>query len=331
MKARSAGILTLVLATLLLSLSSNAQALTIAFPPDESYVEHEAVNVVARFAKDAHDAVEIKVNNFSYPKMEIPPGAENFCLGITLAPGLNNVEVVGYKNKNETAAGKLTIYFLAELDPKANKAPRDFQKYIFHYPDNEQSCNPCHAEGQDSGKTDTSQPKTPASPCYGCHQNKISVNKYLHSPAEEWACQDCHETQDSGGKYSIAAPAEEICANCHEEVISSWQKMKIMHGPTAVGQCTVCHDPHGSDWVSFVRTNTTDLCVSCHVDKESGQHVLAGFSGKGHPTRGVPDPFNPDKEFSCSSCHSPHASEYHSMLKQDNSKMGFYCNFCHKK
>jgi predicted CXXCH cytochrome family protein len=330
MKSRSA-ILALAATAALLFLNSTALALTIAFPPDESYVEHEAVNIVLRFAKDAQDAVGISVNNFQYPRMDIPQGVENFCLGIILAPGLNTILVTGYKDSKETASRKLAIYFLAGLDPEANKAPRHFKKYIFHLSENEQSCKPCHDMGQEPGDPASPKPKSGESPCYSCHQNKISSNKYLHAPAEEWDCRDCHETRETGGKYSIPGLSEEICANCHEEEISRWQDMRMMHGPTAVGQCTVCHDPHGSDWLSFVRTHTTDLCVSCHVDKESGKHVIAGFSGKGHPTMGVPDPFTPDKEFTCSSCHSPHASEYDSMLRQDSSKMGLYCNYCHKK
>ncbi len=319
----------LTLTTLLIAGSfSLVQAFTIAFPPPDSYVEHEAVNIVIRLDSDKLDAIRVKVNDFEYPDRPVRAEAEHACFGITLAMGLNRVTVEGYKGKKMVANDEFDIFFRSQLDGGSKKKYRRYSHYLFHTADNEESCKRCH--NLEPGLADLNPENPVDSPCYSCHKNKIS-SANLHVPSKIWACLQCHAIKEEGVKYGVPKPVESLCYRCHGEKVSGWKKMKMMHGPTAVGQCTLCHDPHGSDFPALTRMQTTDLCNNCHEEKASGQHVIAGFFGKGHPTRGVPDPFVKGKEFTCAGCHSPHASAYANLLKQDGSNMGPYCNGCHKK
>ncbi len=201
-------------------------------------------------------------------------------------------------------------------------------RYIFHVPENENQCISCHKLNPDLSEMTPAKPED--SSCYSCHQNKMASAK-PHVPAKKWECLQCHEVKMAQRKYSVPKPVQPLCYRCHGKQVSAWKGMKLMHGPTGVGQCNVCHDPHGSDWHGLTRMHVTDLCNRCHVEKDSGKHVIAGFFGKGHPTRGVPDPLVPGKEFTCAGCHDPHASDFTQLLKMDNSSMGTYCNSCHKK
>ena len=169
------------------------------------------------------------------------------------------------------------------------------------------------------------------SPCYICHKGKLD-SKYIHNPAGEWTCLQCHLTKKDNQKYEVEKPTMDICYTCHGIKIKGWSEQKVMHGPTAVGQCELCHNPHGSDWPSLVRMHASDLCLRCHTDKASGKHVIAGFYGKGHPTRGVPDPMDPSKEFTCASCHNPHGAETNGLLNYPTPRGGMsFCKNCHKK
>jgi predicted CXXCH cytochrome family protein len=310
------------------SLISSAHAFTIAFPPTQSYVEHEAVNVILNLNKDSFDSIRVTVNNFMYPSRNVDFTEENVCFGITLATGKNTVFVDGYKNKKKISSQQFEIFFRSSLNSSSKKASRKYKQYLFHTAENEKSCEECH--NLDPGLGDLNPVKPEDSPCYSCHKNKM-IRANLHVPAKRWECLQCHELKKGNQKYGVPKPVEPVCYRCHGKQVSDWKSMEKMHGPTGVGQCTLCHDPHGSDWPALTRIHGTDLCNSCHVEKESGKHVIAGFFGKGHPTRGVPDPLVPGKEFTCSGCHNPHASKFGNLLNTDNTNIGSFCNDCHKK
>jgi predicted CXXCH cytochrome family protein len=311
-----------------LFLSSYALAFTIAYPPTGSYVEHEAVNIILEMDQDSLDTVNVTVNTFQYPPIDVPPGVGNFCFGITLATGINTITVDGYKNNNKISELELEIFFRSPLISSSKKASRKYQQYIFHTAENEKDCEACH--NLDPGLGDLNPVRPEDSPCYSCHKNKM-VSANLHVPSKKWECLQCHEMKKGVQKYSVPKPVEPLCYRCHGKQVTGWKNMKMIHGPTGVGQCTLCHDPHGTDWPALTRMQATDLCVNCHSEKDSGKHVIAGFFGKGHPTRGVPDPINIGKEFSCASCHNPHGSNNAKLLRKDNANMGVFCNACHKK
>jgi predicted CXXCH cytochrome family protein len=121
------------------------------------------------------------------------------------------------------------------------------------------------------------------------------------------------------------------CANCHEDQIKAWEAMKDQHPPAA--DCSVCHAPHSSQEKFFLLKKTNQLCVDCHEDKASGKHVIASFVfGSSHPVDGKVNPLQPERSFSCASCHSPHASNSEKLFTVDTkgSPMNL-CQACHKK
>ena len=121
------------------------------------------------------------------------------------------------------------------------------------------------------------------------------------------------------------------CSNCHEDQIKAWEAMKYPHAPAA--DCTICHSAHSSKEKFFLLKKTNELCVDCHEDKASGKHVIASFVfGSSHPVDGRSNPLKPDRTFSCTSCHSPHASNSEKLFTVDTQggQMSI-CQACHKK
>ncbi len=308
--------------------SGPVHALTIDYPPPQSYVGSEGVNMIMSTDGVDLDLIRVKVNTFIYPPKKVNAASGTICFGLTLAMGKNIVTVAGYKGKKKVVERELDIFLRSPLDGTAKKKSRKYKEYLFHTDTNEKRCQECHDLNPGLGDLNPARPED--SPCYSCHNNKLArVNQ--HVPSKKWECLQCHELKKGGQKYSVARPVVSLCYRCHGKKVTDWKKMKMLHGPTGVGQCTLCHDPHGSDFPALSRMQITDLCNNCHVEKETGQHVIAGFFGKGHPTRGVPDPNVPGKEFTCAGCHSPHASNYPDLLLDDSTNMDSYCNGCHKK
>ncbi|MGB3211398.1 MAG: cytochrome c3 family protein [Desulforhopalus sp.] len=299
----------------------------VQWPPDNSFVESEQISIVLKVEKQGLDS--IRVGNGRTGTFEIPvrQDGERACFGITLDKGMNEIELHGLIEGRVVEQKNIRIFSRSDLFPKFRKAPAGFKRYIFHLVDNEKSCVGCH----DMEPTLSSlRPAAPEqSTCFGCHAAK-SVNTFVHNPAAQWTCFTCHEVREGQRKYTTPKPDTKACYPCHNSELKQWKSRRIMHGPTAVGHCTLCHNPHGSGWPALLRMQTTDLCINCHEDKASGAHVIAGFYGKGHPVRGVRDPFNPDREFTCAGCHNPHAGDTQNLLNHDTGNMTAYCTLCHK-
>ncbi len=312
----------------LISGSAWAASFDVAFPPHMTYIEQDTVAIVLKFDKDTLDNVKIKLDNFEYPDIAVPSGRENFCFAINLKPGMNTISVTGLKNKNTIGTKDIELFFRSDLRVEFKKAPKEFKRYLYHKDENEAGCKKCH--NLEPTLNDLNPAKPENSPCYSCHKSKVDF-KNVHVPAEAWKCLDCHGLKKGEQKYAVTKPIVKTCYPCHGIKVSEWQGQKMMHGPTAVGMCNVCHDPHGSDWPGLTRMFATDLCLNCHQGFDTGKHVIAGFFGKGHPTRGVPDPFVKEKEFSCAGCHNPHGSYSNKFLKFENTSVSTFCINCHKK
>lgn len=306
-----------------------AADMDIITPPDKALLENEIANIAIKVDGDSVDTIQLKINDFPYLKEKVDKDRGFFCSSIIVATGKNTLQVIGYKDGKQVAEKEIEVFLLSKILRQDKSEYEEFEKYSFHLPDKEKKCMPCHKLDIDPSYSHSGQPEE--SPCYTCHKAKIE-QKYTHGPAAAWMCMVCHEVNENGPKYTITAVGETVCANCHDDAIEEWQNSKMMHGPVAVGQCALCHDPHSSEWPYMVRMHTTDLCIKCHSTKGTEKHVTFGFSRKGHPIRGVPDPTHPGKEFTCASCHNPHASDYVYFLRhkyKDNK--GRYCMNCHMK
>ncbi|MBL4901222.1 MAG: hypothetical protein JKY62_01050 [Desulfocapsa sp.] len=315
--------------TILLFCAISCRATTgisVQYPPENAYVENELINMVLNVEKNI-DKIRVVSSKNKPKEISVRPGSNKACFGITLNMGMNTVDLLGLDQGKVVDRKEMKIFFRSDLFPKFREAPAGFERYFFHFIENEKSCASCH----DMEPTLSSlRPATPEeSPCYSCHAKKRE-HTFAHYPLEKGICFSCHEVLQGNQKYIASKPDEKVCYTCHSSLIKEGKKKKIRHGPTGLGHCTLCHNPHGSEWPSLMRMHTTDLCTNCHEDKASGAHVIAGFFGKGHPVRGVKDPFNPDREFTCAGCHNPHAGDTKNLLNHDNSTMTSYCSVCHK-
>lgn len=303
--------------------------LAIVAPPDKSSLESRTVSIVVRVGPDSPGDLLLAVNG---RKQQLPrKSAARYFLcfdGISLSPGVNRIRVVALKEGKKTAEGSLTIFVRSDLDPTADTPPAGFTPYAFHNEAHEKACTPCHRLDFKGMEETPAAPEK--SPCYACHKRLLASSPFLHGPAAVWSCGMCHGAKPGNG--SALAADDAVCTSCHDDSLARWKSMRHMHGPTAAGRCTTCHNPHAADRQYFLRLPATDLCLSCHEEIAAKPHVISGFSGKGHPFRISPDPFRPGRDFTCASCHNPHASDspvFLNFVKGAPEGLTSFCKSCH--
>lgn len=178
------------------------------------------------------------------------------------------------------------------------------------------------------------------SDCLKCHE--ALVRKANVHAATQIGCAACHANLDASvvphkvnGKIArgLSAEVPELCQGCHER--KSFEG-KVTHAPVASGQCLTCHDPHASEQAGLLRKAGAALCLDCHSEVTKKPHVLAGFSGRGHPLGNQPkatvaqDPLRPGRPFYCASCHDPHRADYPRLARFDSKSTIGICRNCHK-
>jgi predicted CXXCH cytochrome family protein len=297
-------------------------------PPERSVVQSEMLIVILKGHPDMVDEMQISVNN---KKQVIAPKTfrqDVVCYdGIRLSYGLNTVKITGFKNNKETEEITRQFFYQDDLSTGSISIPAGFKTYRFHIDEQEKSCSSCH--GLDFRKAE--DPKDPLqSPCYQCHKKMLSENQFTHGPSSVWSCLTCHDKKSKKPKLAVIKPDVKSCSACHD---TSWGNKKYQHAPTAAGACTTCHNPHASNWEYFLRKEAGDLCASCHEEILRKPHVSGSFSGNaGHPLHRSPNPFDRHKDFTCASCHNPHASNSPVFVDAyDESKsIKKFCTTCHK-
>jgi len=307
---------------------AGADGLTILSPPDHSGVEGRLVNLIFSTGELKPDAIRVTANGHYLPAILNIGERQTFCLeGVELADGFNTISVVPLKNGQPLDNKTVNVYRRSDLSWKFNHFPPGFNPYIFHVPKNEEKCRDCH--GKDINTIPSANPASPEqSSCFLCHQG-ILKGKFVHGPASVWSCVSCHDPKSTGTRFRTVQPTEALCSGCHDS--DSWTPRNYPHGPVAMGMCTACHDPHMSDFPFFLRMKTTDLCSACHEDTASRPHVISFFtSGKGHPVYLKENPFQPDTEFNCASCHNPHGGSFPYILRKEYTSMRTYCTTCHE-
>ncbi|HEX9021305.1 MAG TPA: cytochrome c3 family protein, partial [Nitrospirota bacterium] len=308
--------------------AASAGGLALALPPERAIVQSRLLTVVLKGGPGAFEEIRVSVNDM---KQAVAPRSfkqNTACYeGIRLSPGMNTIRIAGFKKGKKIEEITTQVFFYSELSDNSRGAPAGFKKYSFHVGGNEKKCASCHA--LDFSKA-ADQQEPARSPCYQCHKKILSEFTVLHPPAAEWSCLMCHDGKAKNPKLAVAEPDDKSCSNCHD---TSWGGKKYLHAPTAAGACTTCHNPHAADRPYVLRKETVDLCASCHAEILLQPHVIAGFSGNGgHPLKKSPDPFNPAKDFTCASCHNPHASNSEALLEgfDDSMSMKQFCLSCHK-
>lgn len=320
------------LLTMLPTAGAADDPLTVLAPRDKSVLQSRVVNIIVQVDTAAADGLQVKINDRRQvlPRKQLGGGHICYIDGLEISPGINRIKVIAVKNGAVTGARELTLFLRSDLSPDGQTAPDGFTAYVFHGAGNDRACTPCHRI--DDATTEQNLAAPEKSPCYLCHRKLMASSVYLHGPASVWSCTSCHRFRQGTSGASSLETDSQVCANCHGDSQDLWKSMKNMHGPTAAGECTTCHDPHASDHKYILRKQTVDLCLTCHDEIASKPHVVSGFSGKGHPLRLSSDPLRPGQEFTCASCHNPHASNSPFLLiagKGSSDNFFEFCKSCH--
>jgi predicted CXXCH cytochrome family protein len=180
--------------------------------------------------------------------------------------------------------------------------------------------------------------------CLGCHQElgaAIKSAKFKHSPVEQGclSCHGPHGSDKSDRLLKTGVPA--LCVGCHKPDSPVFQARHMKY-PVAKASCTSCHDPHGSSQPALLLGNVhapvgAGSCNRCHeapdsptpfATKQSGYQLCKGcHNDMVNATLAKSRLHWPvaDKR-GCVNCHSPHASRYTKLLKQDTPGL---CGACH--
>jgi predicted CXXCH cytochrome family protein len=186
-------------------------------------------------------------------------------------------------------------------------------------------CNACHVPVQ--GKKHPEQKnsiillKDMPLLCYNCHKKAKFQAKYVHLPTAQGNCTCCHNPHRSRLDNLLVSERPDLCYKCHDR--TNFTKKNIH--PVIIGRRCDCHNPHASEYPYFLETTINELCVSCHKAEETGRHVVSLQRGRIHPVGRVPEPRNPKKLISCTTCHDPHSSNFSNLFQKK--KM---CHYCHR-
>lgn len=195
----------------------------------------------------------------------------------------------------------------------------------FHTPAQENQCVSCHR--MQPSEKERSNEGAVTRLCYPCHA-WVTVGISVHPPLTDWTCFSCH-TPPAEGKTGYPVPPKkvgsDVCYECHSDLQDLQNSAKVNHAPFESGDCLSCHNPHSSNQPKLLVADITSMCLYCHEPKYAKDHPVLR-----HPVDGRRDPLNPKKNFSCVSCHNPHASEHIKLFNRVSGKMQL-CQECHKK
>lgn len=308
-------------------IAASAPVLTLLYPPDRSVVGGAGFShLVLEIAPAAN--IMVRLNGRSVSPSKLTDKVRHYLLRLEF--GTNSVDVEALDGDQVVAREKRELFFFSPIAGEKQAVPDGFATNPFHRTGGApEKCAACHVLEPQKGDLSPASPA--ASSCYSCHQDLTRV-KNVHGPASLWMCLACHNSTSAPAKYTTAVPVRDLCYACHIDQKNYFFSSAYQHGPTATGMCTICHNPHGSDNEFWLKKPPWDLCTTCHADKASGRHVIAwGPSGNTHPTRGRPDPMKPEREFSCRSCHNPHASNMPKLWNYNVNSYFALCQVCHNK
>ncbi len=305
---------------------ASALPFTLVYPPDQSVVGGAGL---------IHLVIEVNQPLKLSARLNGKPLTDNKVAGqihhypLRLKFGLNKIDLEVVEGEKLLGREKREVFFFSPI-AEEKEIPPGFAPVRFHQVGKKgEKCFSCHL--LEPQETDLGPPTPKNSSCFVCHQ-RLTQFKQVHGPAALWNCLGCHDAKSSPAKYATPNPVRDLCYGCHTDQKNYFFSSKYQHGPTATGMCTICHSPHASDYEFWLKKEPWDLCTTCHIEKASGRHIIAwGPSGDSHPTRGRPDPMKPEREFSCRSCHNPHASNAPKLWNFDATTAYQLCWTCHRK
>jgi len=238
--------------------------------------------------------------------------------------GKNTVVIDAYSGEKKIETVTNEIFYNPALDPVI---PEGYQPNIIHTPETEKLCAPCHNMNATVEQFQGSPEQ--GNPCYTCHKSMMTA-PFVHGPAGTYTCVYCHALQGER-KYAVPKRDAESCLECHADKAAEFKKRKYLHGPIDAGMCEICHDPHGSAYPAQLRAPVNDLCLSCHDKIANELHAVRTPRGKGHPLKAKEDlnPQRKGKEFTCVSCHLPHAADVRYYYRSNEEEKMRLCQMCH--
>jgi predicted CXXCH cytochrome family protein len=323
-------LMTVVLAAVtLLPVPSAATAndLVVHAPLDKTIVARHWLNLSLEIRPGAFDEIRLAVNGGKPTTLREFHDGRFVCRDdIRLAAGVNRLVLTGYRNGRLAQEQRLAVFYQARLAEENSRPPGNFRREAFHRWEKERICVVCHTLEPESGAA--VKPGAGAKGCFTCHA-KVLAGRFRHEPTENDSCLLCHDRTSKQPEFSGAHAATELCAECHQDRLDDWRGRKHGHGPTSFGSCTMCHDPHAAEHPGLLRQHASDLCLTCHPEIAARPHVITISSGAGHPFRGT-EPPGSTTEFSCASCHNPHAGNTPYFLNRfDGGSLAVFCTTCH--
>ncbi|MGK5090294.1 cytochrome c3 family protein [Bdellovibrionota bacterium FG-2] len=181
-----------------------------------------------------------------------------------------------------------------------------------HYPSGDNKCEICHAVKQEHRTRQRREDVTTDrsnDTCFNCHSPKDSSPVVHGAIQKKESCIFCHNPHASTRRSFLRAEPGKLCVSCHSNLIPAGT---TKHGALELGRsCLNCHVPHSSSTPTLL-TAQGGNCLSCH-DKEMGQAPnMAKVIGD------LPLSHKPVKEGKCVACHTPHASRFLPLLKDES-------------
>jgi predicted CXXCH cytochrome family protein len=227
-----------------------------------------------------------------------------FKIALRLIEGENTVYLTLPTRPDEPLVYRVRL--VRESIPIADRTSR------FHGTGREEACSACH-----DGLTPTAEGM--AADCQSCHRS-LAAATYLHAPVEMKECGTCHTLTAGTTLMQFVKGSPAGCVECHVEKQTLLDSAAVQH-PVA-SDCTGCHNSHSSDQPHLLKTDVYRLCTECH-----GEYAINHPVGK-HPLRFVKVRAT-ETEISCVSCHEPHGSANHALLKGGGGAMEI-CLDCHQ-
>lgn len=334
-------------------------------PEHETRVTDETIWLVASTTSDPKKITVVLKNKGGVKEIKGKVHKDIFHALLSLKPGLNEITVgektlsLIYSSKH-VRAGKSTkkkkglpkyppyLFHTPEKERKCSECHQMVDIKADSKAVSQPSCVKCHAElltsvsylhGPLGGQAclichDAESSPSKFAPkfdgkgelCFGCHEEmktKLSERKYFHGPVGVNDCAACHDPHGSSFRYQLVEKGKYLCYLCHDQkrVLGG----KIVHDAVKHNGCEACHDPHSSNYKAHLVTDERSLCVSpeCHPRFKK---ITMGHPVANHPLRSVRDPLRPEREFSCSSCHNPHSSDFSLLLPGEEYS---FCSKCH--
>lgn len=256
-------------------------------------------------------------NNIDDKKIKHGPFADRSCIEC------HNPHGTPYKKFTQKDRSALCFICHTESEGMVNSDK------VVHFPVKQGECTLCHDPHQ-SNVAYHLKFDSIVDLCSSCHSKTMVKYKFMHDPFESGDCNACHSPHVSDFKRLLAEEGSTLCLTCHQEREEEF-KRKYVHEPVKK-DCSLCHDPHGSDAESHLKTPKDkngkyikyaqplkESCLVCHrkLHPEVAKQIESSSV-----------PHSPVAEGKCTTCHTPHSTNF---KKQLNTSMQDACFKCHKE